>query len=233
MSIQLQQMNDEIASIENFLSNTKFARKQKDDLVTRITSMREELQYAQAELDKYMRASALVGRVSDSNVKKTLGLITGLINRALAIIFPEDKREIDIIPSLYRNAYPHFTVKLYTGDDKKQVSFNQSGSGLAQIVSFLCILSLIDARSGRPLIVLDECLNGLHPLAKDLMTSMIKAVSNRYQFIIVEYGYDIGKQYEVMKKGKVSTIDTYKDNMYYTDLSRKQVEKMQSAEKTR
>lgn len=195
-------------------------RRTHEDLKTRVDDLTKELIELDKKIDTFNRASTLLGNTTESTIRDALDFITSVINRALSVIFPEDPRTIAIEPSMYRDVYPHFNVVLYTGVDKKERSFKQSGTGLAQIISFLFTITLNDSLKARQLMVIDELLNGLHPDAKIFIRDIIRAVSNRYQFFIVEYGLDMGKQYLMKKTGDEATASYYPSN-YYQDINTK------------
>ena len=202
----------------NILITQKERKARKLDLETRIEAMEEEVKAGLEKLDLLSRTATLIGNVSDENTKNTLDTITGVINKALTTLFPEDTRKVSLKPTMYRNTYPHFTVELTT-DDGKVRTFKQSGTGLAQVISFLFTVCLIDARKGRKIMVMDELLNGLHPDAKIIIKNLIKVLSGKFQFVIVEYGVDIGKQYEVVKTNAVADVIPYQGEAYYKDLN--------------
>lgn len=176
-----------------------------DDLTERIIALEQSNKELDEKFGVYCRASSILGSVADKNTETKINAITGVINKALALLFPDGSRKIELKQTMYRNIYPHFNVTL-TVEDGKTRTFKQSGTGLAQVVSFLFTACLIDARGGRKVMVMDELLNGLHPDAKGVVKDLMLALSDKFQFIIVEYGLNIGKQYEVKKTGGTSTV---------------------------
>lgn len=186
----------------------------KSDMLQRLASLEASVNEKTKMYDVYLRAINIVGNVADDNTNTKISAITTVINRALAILFPNGERKISLQQEMYRNAYPHFNVILTTENGVER-TFKQSGTGLGQIVSFLFVACLIDARGGRKLLIMDEVLNGLHPDAKGLIKELMTALSKRFQFICVEYGLNIGKQYEVVKRGDTSTIRPLEGAYYY------------------
>lgn len=228
MTTQTKFTDDDIAHLmttaDGYIMSNKERKKMHETLEQKIAVTKAEIEEILKDLDSYNAASSLIGVLSDTSMKKTLSVITSVINQALSVIFPQDPRTITIEHTLFQNKTPHFNVVLRTGHDGTVRSFKQSGTGLGQIVSFLFDLTLIDVRKGRPLVVIDELLNGLHPDAKSLIKELMISLADRYQFIMVEYGLDIGKQYEVVKTGDVAKVIHYESGEYYLDLHKKAVE---------
>lgn len=225
-------INSALARSNAILSAQAERKRSHDALSARLNTKKKELDDLSREYDLLLRASVLAAETSDDIVNSTLDIITGVINKALALIFPKSKRWVAIKPHMHNNVHPHFVVKLYVGEDGDERTFKQSGTGVAQVVSFLYLICLIDAKRARPLVVIDELLNGLHPDAKGLIRDILLSLTPRYQFVMVEYGLDIGTQWiaELLYEGK-STLRQY-DGDYYDDLTLKNArEKMRRREK--
>ena len=204
----------ELVNESRLLVNTeRTKRKMVDDLCQKIVTMEAQCKEMDNKFNVYCRASSILGSVADKNTETKISAITGVINKALAILFPDGSRSIELTQKMHNNAYPHFIVTLKVEDGQTR-TFKQSGTGLAQVISFLFTACLIDARGGRKIMVMDELLNGLHPDAKGIVKDLMLALCDKFQFVIVEYGMNIGKQYEVVKTNGVSTI-TAIDREYY------------------
>ena len=213
-------IDEVLLTSRDFLVEQETKLDTKEKIRLQLEEVTKELEEKGQTLEDMIRAATILGNVADENTQSVLTKITGIINSALAEMFMEDKRRISITQTMYRNVYPHFVVELETEEGIKR-SFKQSGTGLAQVISFLFTVCLIDARKGRQLVVMDELLNGLHPDAKIIIKNLIKVLSNNFQFVIVEYGVDIGKQYEVVKTNAVADVIPYQGEAYYKDLNLK------------
>lgn len=204
----------ELVTQARLLVNTERTKREMvNSLCEKIIAMEAQCKEMDNKFNVYCRASSILGSVADKNTETKISAITGVINKALAILFPDGSRSIELTQKMHNNAYPHFLVTLKVEDGQTR-SFKQSGTGLAQVISFLFTACLIDARGGRKVMVMDELLNGLHPDAKGIVRDLMLALCDKFQFVIVEYGMNIGKQYEVVKSNGVSTINEI-DREYY------------------
>ena len=155
-----------------------------------------------------IEAQQLLAAVSDENTEIVLNYITGVINKALGEIFPYDERRIYLERKLHSNQHAHIVVKLVGTNGKPRDLVLQSGTGLRQIVSFLFLVSLIEIRKGRKLLIMDELFSGLHVEAKRVIMDIIQIFAEEgFQFIFVEYGVNsIGKIYNVEKPNETATV---------------------------
>lgn len=209
------------AGYEMAVTNAKL-RKTYDEVASEVAFLQDSLDRESKELTTMSKAAAILANVSDECTNQVLRNITDTINKALAVLFPSDPKTIEISKTMYRDTHPHFILTLKTKDNIVR-TFNQSGTGLGQIISFLFTTRLIDIKGGRRILVMDELLNGLHPDAKVLVSALMKALSERkqnpFQFVCVEYNMDIGRQYEIKKSASLNGLSTASvwtaENGYY------------------
>lgn len=166
-----------------------------------------------------LEAQQLLTTVSDENTRIVLDYITGIINKALGELFPHDTRRIYLEKTMYRGQHAHINIKLTGTNGKTRDLQLQSGTGLRQTISFLFVLSLIEIRKGRKILIADELLSGVHPRAKSILMDVIQIFAEEgFQFVFVEYGVDdVGRIYIVEKPNDVSTV-TPIDGVYNNEV---------------
>ena len=216
---------------KDFLKEQRIKLDSKENIYKKLEELNELIESNGKTLDEMIRAATVLGNVADEHTKKTLEVVTSVINSALAQMFKEDKRRVVLRQEMWKNQYAHYKVELHTEDGQVR-AFTQSGTGLAQVISFLFSVTLIGIRGGRKIVVMDEVLNGLHPDAKLIIKQLITDVLGKnFQFVLVEYGLDIGKQYEVRKTGKTSKVEQYDSGSYYRDLGMRTDEELEEVVK--
>ena len=208
----MSQFTNEIVIIEQNYKQAQDIKANIDVLTTKLNDM--NIQYV-----NMIEAQQLLTTVSDSNTTAVLDYITGIINKTLGELFPHDSRRIYLEKSMYQGQHAHINIKLTGTNGKTRDLTLQSGTGLRQVISFLFVLSLIEIRKGRRLLIADELLSGLHPEAKRIVTDIISIFAEEgYQFAFVEYGVNnLGKVYLVEKPGAVATV-TPMDGVYNNEV---------------
>lgn len=197
----------------------------KRDLALR-NELEEKVEKLSTVLNKYRQdyidmvdAQRLLATISDENTEATLRFITGVVNKALAEIFPSDTRKITLKKRLFAGTKPHIVVELTNGKGEVLDLSLQSGTGLNQVVSGLFLICLVEVRKGRRLVIFDEKFSGLHKEAKAILSEIIKIFAEGgFQFIFVEYGMNnIGKIYNVEKPSDVSNAFPLDGDLEYSD----------------
>ena len=202
-----------------YIGVIKKSLKDKRRLEARKKELTKNLEESQNLYMNMVDAQKLLSMVSDDNTSKTLDFITGMVNKVLSEMFTTDTPRITLTKKLYAGSKPHINVELIDGSGNSLDMALQSGTGISQVVSFMFAICLIEIRKGRRLLVMDERLNGLHKEAKRILSEVIKIFAKGgFQFIFVEYGLNnIGKIYNVEKRGNESKIISLEKGQEYTD----------------
>lgn len=196
------------------INDLRAAYKAKMQLQERIDKLVDDIGDMNKQYVVMLEAQQLLSTVSNNNTNAVLDYITGVINKALSELFPYDTRRIYLEKSLHAGQKAHIKVKVETSDGKERDLTLQSGTGLRQIISFLFVISLIEIRKGRRILLMDELLSGLHPEAKRVVMDIVQIFAEEgFQFVMVEYGVDdVGKIYLVEKPDKVATVTSLDGN---------------------
>lgn len=193
---------------------------QAQELQKTIDSMQERLKDMRNQHVVMLEAQQLLATVSDANTTRVLDYIRDIINKALGEMFPHDERRIYMEHSMHNGQYAHINIKLTASNGRKRDFTLQSGTGLRQIVSFLFVLSLVEIRKGRRLIIMDELLSGLHPVAKGIVKDIIEIFAEEgFQFVMVEYGMNnVGKIYLVEKPNAIASVTPLGGEVYRNEV---------------
>ena len=197
----MSQYTEKVIALRQKYNNAQNIKAQIDSLLSKISDMNSEYVVM-------LEAQQLLATISDNNTTAVLDYMTGVINKALSEIFPYDSRRIFLEKKLHNGQYAHINVRLEASNGAVRDMVLQSGTGLRQVVSFLFLISTIEIRKGRRLLIMDELLSGLHPNAKRVIMDIIQIFSEEgFQFIFVEYGVDdVGKIYLVEKPDDTAIV---------------------------
>lgn len=208
----MSRFTSDIIAVEQNYNQMQSYKKTIDELIAKLEDMNNT--YA-----VMLEAQQLLTTVSDQNTTAVLDYITGIINKTLKELFPHDMRRIYLEKTMYQQKYAHINIKLTGSNGRTRDLTMQSGTGLKQVISFLFVISLIEIRKGRRILLADELLNGLHPEAKRIVSDVITIFAEEgFQFAFVEYGIDDrGKIYLVEKPGAVATV-TPMDGVYNNEV---------------
>lgn len=190
---------------------------QRETLVAKVDELIAKLKDDNAQYQVFLDAQALLSTVTTENTRAVLNYITGIINKALAEIFPHDGSSITLISSLTAAQKAQIEVVLKTKDGKQRDLVYQTGNGLRQVISFLFVVSLVELHKGTRVMLMDELLSGLTTEAKAIIGEIIKIFADEgFQFILVEHGWnDVGTVWLVEPTGdksEVTRVDGEYDN---------------------
>lgn len=160
-------------------------------------------------LDIATHAIEILQKVSDEAVGKAYRFLEQSLNSALSKMFTKTTRKIELKESLRNNQYPQLKIILHVGNGKTRSLKNDSGHGLAQIVSLLSILSLIVITGSRRILVMDEILSGLDVHNRQVVNDILWTFTEiGFQFIINDHGFvpENSKVYHLEMVGDVSNV---------------------------
>ena len=204
---------------------------QAEQLKAQVESYIEQLKNLNNQYVVFLEAQQLLAAVSDSNTTAVLDFITGVINKALAELFPYDTRRVFLEKKMFNGQHAHIVVKLVNSEGRERDLALQSGTGLRQVISFLFVVSLIEIRKGRRLLLMDELLSGLHSHAKNIILDIMKIFAeDGFQFVVVEYEVnDFGRMYIAEKPADTSILTpldgAYSDEVFIFNRPTEEIDK--------
>ncbi|MBO5389970.1 MAG: hypothetical protein J6A59_17885 [Lachnospiraceae bacterium] len=164
--------------------------KTKEYLENQINELVEKNKSNKEALDIATHAIEILRQVSDEAVKQAYEFLELNLNAALEKMFSNTTRKIRLKEYVRNHQYPQLEIELTVGNGKVRSLKTDSGHGLAQIVSLLCILSLIVITDSRRILVMDEVISGLSVHNRKIVTDILWSFTEiGFQFIVNDHGY--------------------------------------------
>lgn len=165
-------------------------------------SMQEQLDRAKSELEKlrldeeqHLYAIEVFKKITTEKSDDAKNTLEGVLNWALSNIKFEQEYEARIIESTRGVTGKELSIELTDKNTGHKRSVrDQSGTALAQIISFLMLVITIKFSGKTRIVVLDEVFSGLEdPETLGMFFSIMVALSKNedFQFILVEHAQQI------------------------------------------
>lgn len=168
----------------------KSAKMSRDRLIEEISRLEELAKQNKEDIDIATHAIDILTGISDKTVKDAYKFLEENLNAALARMFPKTTRQIRIREYVFRNQYPQLILDLHVGNGIIRSLKSDSGHGVAQITSFMCILALIVITGSRRLVLIDEVASGLSVRNLMILDEIMWAFTEiGFQFLVNEHGY--------------------------------------------
>lgn len=213
MNSSLQDLRTRVSDFINVVSQIEIenaaAERSREQLEATILRLSEENKDNKEALDIASNAIIILRQVSDEAVSQAYGFLETSLNSALARMFENTTRKIEIKESIRNNQYPQLELVLHVGNNKTRSLKTDSGHGLAQIVSLLSILSLIVITGSRRILVMDEVISGLSVHNRKIVSDILWSFTEiGFQFIVNDHGFipEGSHVYHLEMNGDVSGV---------------------------
>lgn len=198
-----------IEDIDTFESKQNALRATKEQLEESIKDTALEIKTASNDLEIATNALTILRNISDDAVTQSYKFIEDSINSALERIFDKTQRRIRLKETTRGGIHPQLEIELLVENNVVRSLKEDSGHGIMQIISLLCILTLIVITGGRRILLLDEILSGISATSRQIIDDILWSFADiGFQFIVSEHGYVPrgSKVYELEMVGGVSSI---------------------------
>jgi hypothetical protein len=198
-----------IKVVSNLEIENEAARRSKEQFEKTINQLMLDNKNNKEAMDIATHAIEILREVSDEAVSNAYGFLTKSLNTALARMFTDTTRQIELKESTLRGQYPQLEVILHVGNGKTRSLKSDSGHGVAQIISLLSVLSLIVITESRRILVMDEIISGVSVHNRQVISDILWTFTEiGFQFIVNEHGFvpKGAKVYHLEMKANVSKV---------------------------
>jgi len=198
-----------IENVEKLELENLAVKKSKEKLEASINEIASKNRENREALDIATHAIEILREVSDEAVGKAYRFLEQSLNSALSKMFAETTRKIELKEFTRSGQYPQLKLVLHVGNGKTRSLRNDSGHGLAQIVSLLSILSLIVITGSRRILIVDEVISGVDAKNREIISDILWTFTEiGFQFIVNEHGFipKGAKVYHLEMIGDVSNV---------------------------
>ena len=128
-----------IEKVEQLEALNKANERNREQLKKSIVKYNELRDKAATDLDITINAINILTVLSNNAVNQSYKFIEESVNSALAKIFENSERKIILKESVFRGQYKQLEIELHVEGGKVRSLKADSGHGLMQIVSLLCV----------------------------------------------------------------------------------------------
>lgn len=197
--------------VSELRAETEYYEKNKKILM----DLAKEYQEGTVRYETIVTSQRLLTTLSDKHFNDVLKFISGIINKALLAMYPDDQYRFDIARSLYNGKSVHLNATIeefiHATNSFELLDIKRNiGNGQAQVISYLFTLCMYKVSNSRPIILIDEILTGFTEIALEYIIQITKVFANEgFQFISVEYSFEnFGTPILVKKRHGSTVIET-------------------------
>ena len=221
---QLETFNKRVLSAE---TETNARVRAKELLEKSVQENTRKVNILMGSKELHKQAIAVLEKLSSDAIDDSFAFIESSLNEVLAKIFQHSPRKIKIATTIARQKIPELHIELYAANGIKRDLKEDSGHGIRQLISLLCIMCLICITGTRKFLVLDEVMSGLSKESRQAVNDILWSFTQvGFQFVIVEHGFIAqGAQvYRLELDNDVSrVVDSYIDqNGFFLDTDTKE-----------
>lgn len=200
-------LSEQVDILKTALRKQEFRKEQVarlQELAKEAEARVESLEKEQILVEKALRAIVEAG---DVVAEESYRFVMRSVNSVLDKMFMDCDRKIRLTQKMV-GKNPQLSVEVIADGVVRDLS--ESGHGIAQIISFICIMCLIVLNGSRRLMVLDEVLNGVAKQNHQALSEVMWAFAEKgFQFIVSDHAFTPtgAKVYHIVNKGGVSSVD--------------------------